>query len=29
MEKLAPFLGFNVIINVVTPALVAVGLFIA
>jgi 1,4-dihydroxy-2-naphthoate octaprenyltransferase len=29
MEKLAPFLGFNVIINVVTPLLVAVGLFVA
>jgi 1,4-dihydroxy-2-naphthoate octaprenyltransferase len=29
MERLAPFLGFNVIINVVTPLLVAVGLFIA
>jgi len=29
MEKLAPFLGLNVIINVATPLLVAVGLFIA
>jgi 1,4-dihydroxy-2-naphthoate octaprenyltransferase len=29
MESLAPFLGLNVVINVVTPILTAVGLFIA
>ncbi|MBN1311547.1 MAG: prenyltransferase [Anaerolineae bacterium] len=29
MEKLAPSMGLNVIINLVTPVLVAVGLFIA
>jgi 1,4-dihydroxy-2-naphthoate octaprenyltransferase len=29
MEKLVPYLGYNVIINVATPLLVAVGIFIA
>lgn len=29
MEKLMPSLGFNVLINVITPVLVAIGLFIA
>ncbi len=28
VEKLAPFLGLNVIINIVTPTLVAIGLFL-
>ena len=29
LEKLAPYMGFNVILNIVTPILMAVGLFIA
>ena len=29
LEKLAPYMGFNVILNVVTPILMAIGLFIA
>jgi 1,4-dihydroxy-2-naphthoate octaprenyltransferase len=28
VEKLVPFLGLNVIINIVTPTLVAIGLFL-
>jgi 1,4-dihydroxy-2-naphthoate octaprenyltransferase len=29
MEKLVPYLGYNVLINVLTPLLIAIGLFIA
>ncbi len=29
LEKLAPYMGFNVILNIVTPILMAIGLFIA
>lgn len=29
LEKLAPYLGFNVLLNIVTPILVAVGLLVA
>lgn len=29
MEKLVPYLGYNVIINVATPLLVAIGIFVA
>lgn len=29
LEKLAPYMGFNVILNIVTPILAAIGLFIA
>ena len=29
LEKLAPYMGFNVILNIVTPVLAAIGLFIA
>ena len=29
LEKLAPYMGFNVILNIVTPVLMAIGLFIA
>ena len=29
LEKLAPYMGLNVLLTVVTPILVAVGLFIA
>jgi len=29
LERLAPYMGFNVILNVVTPILMAIGLFIA
>jgi 1,4-dihydroxy-2-naphthoate octaprenyltransferase len=29
LEKLAPYMGFNVILNIVTPILVAIGLFVA
>jgi 1,4-dihydroxy-2-naphthoate octaprenyltransferase len=28
LEKLAPYLGYNVLMNVATPVLVAIGLFI-
>jgi 1,4-dihydroxy-2-naphthoate octaprenyltransferase len=29
MEKLVPYMGMNVVINLLTPVLIAVGLFIA
>jgi 1,4-dihydroxy-2-naphthoate octaprenyltransferase len=29
IEKLLPYMGLNVIINIITPVLVAVGLFVA
>jgi len=29
LEKLVPYMGFNVILNIVTPILAAIGLFIA
>jgi 1,4-dihydroxy-2-naphthoate octaprenyltransferase len=29
LEKLAPYMGYNVILNIVTPILAAIGLFIA
>ena len=29
IPKLIPYLGYNVIVNILTPALVAIGLFIA
>jgi 1,4-dihydroxy-2-naphthoate octaprenyltransferase len=29
LEKLVPYMGFNVILNIVTPVLAAIGLFIA
>ena len=29
LEKLAPYMGFNVILNIATPILMAIGLYIA